>query len=187
MGLNKVVSPIIHPMCVIDEYAMIDRSFTWFIPNMPPIIAFMAAIIVRMILADGVKINDININGASFCNVDKIKQLDHEIDDITEGYHIWNGANPNFNDKLIIRIKFISCWNGELNHIENLAINSNLDPRAWTKKYLIVASVSWNSWEEDISGIKHSRFSSMAIHMNNQLVLEIARSDLSTKVIIDNI
>jgi hypothetical protein len=88
---------------------MIDRSFTWFIPNIPPITAFIAAIIVMIILADGVKIKDINIKGASFCNVDRIKQLDHEIDDITEGYHMWNGANPSFRDRLIIRIKFISC------------------------------------------------------------------------------
>lgn len=41
-------SLIIHPMWVIDEYAIIDRKLDWFIPINPPIIALNTAIIINI-------------------------------------------------------------------------------------------------------------------------------------------
>ena len=43
-GLLIVIALIIHPICVIDEYAIIDRSCVWFSPIAPPIMAFRVAI-----------------------------------------------------------------------------------------------------------------------------------------------
>ena len=40
---------IIQPICPMDEYARSVRKWVWFIPIMPPKIAFMAAIIDRII------------------------------------------------------------------------------------------------------------------------------------------
>lgn len=45
-----------------------------------------------------VEYGEININkisGASFCQVDKIKQFIQDIEVIIEGYQWWNGDNPN--------------------------------------------------------------------------------------------
>jgi hypothetical protein len=43
-------------------------------------------------------------SGASFCHVDRIRAVNHEQDDITEGYQKWQGALPSFNIKEIIKI-----------------------------------------------------------------------------------
>jgi hypothetical protein len=100
------------------------------------------------------------------------------IEDITDGYHKWRGAKPILRDSLSVRIVIeIIIW-GKLNIIVVLDINKSLEPNAWIKKYFTVASVSWN-WEDAIiSGIKHKRFNSIAIHMNNQLVLDTASNVL---------
>lgn len=49
----------------------------------------------------------ININGAIFCQVNKIKQFTHDKPSITSGNQKWNGAAPNFikNAEFIIKIK----------------------------------------------------------------------------------
>jgi hypothetical protein len=69
-----------------------------------------------------------NINGASFCTEDSKKQFVHEIDDMTDGYHMWNGANP----ILIIRlsISIISILVFVAVHKNILVINRILDPKA---------------------------------------------------------
>jgi len=123
-----------------------------------------------------------NISGASFCHLDKIKQFNHEIDDITDGYHMWNGASPILIIKLIIKIIDIVCDISILFHNVVLEANRILDPKAWIKKYLVVASVSWNWFDKVINGIKHSKFSSIAIHINNQFDLKIAREELRIRV-----
>jgi len=63
--------------------------------------------------------------------------------------------------------------------INILDINNSLDPRAWFRKYFTDASVSWKLLDEDIIGMKHNKFSSIAIHINSQFVLEIANNVLS--------
>jgi hypothetical protein len=51
-------------------------------------IAFNLAIISIIIVKFLVRRKAIIINGASFCHVDKINAAIHEIDIITDGYHI---------------------------------------------------------------------------------------------------
>jgi len=51
------------------------------------------------------------ISGASFCHVDKINAVNHEIDIITEGYHVWNGAAPILTSNAVSRIGVI-IWEG---------------------------------------------------------------------------
>jgi len=143
-------------------------------PNTPPSSALIDAItIIILCMADDIIIA-IYAKGASFCHVDKIKQLIHDIADITEGYHRWNGAAPIFKASLIVKTTWAMRFNVLWKFINILDINSNLDPSAWFRKYFTEASVSWKLLDEHMIGIKHNRFNSIAIHINNQFVLEIA-------------
>jgi hypothetical protein len=66
--------------------------------------------------------------GASFCQVAAIKQLIHEIEDITWGNQKWQGAAPSFSRRLIVKIIII---NGEWEcHIEILDRSIKAEPRA---------------------------------------------------------
>lgn len=78
------------------------RRWDWFMPIMPPIIAFSLASISMTSEMDWVKVKEIIINGASFCHVDRIRAANQEIEVITEGYHMWHGAIP------ILRIRAIN-------------------------------------------------------------------------------
>jgi hypothetical protein len=40
---------VIHPMWVIEEYAIIDFNFLWFIPSRPPEMAFILEIIIIIV------------------------------------------------------------------------------------------------------------------------------------------
>lgn len=83
-GRCLIVNLYIHPMWVIDEAAIIDFSLVWLIPKRDPTIAFIAQItVVNVVLIDN--INVIILIGANFCQVDRIIQVVHEIDDITDG------------------------------------------------------------------------------------------------------
>jgi len=96
---------VIHPIWVIDEYAIIDLIFLWFIPIIPPVKAFKAAVII-IILGEqwDCIMNDRTDKGPSFCQVDRIRQFIQEIDDITEGNQKWHGAIPNFNRIAVMMI-----------------------------------------------------------------------------------
>jgi len=95
-GLYTASNLSIHPMCPIEEYAIITRSRDWFIPIRPPTRALTpAATIMNWLFFCGIKKARI-IKGASFCQVDRIRQEVHEIEDITEGYQKWQGTLPNF-------------------------------------------------------------------------------------------
>jgi len=54
---------------------------------MPPSKALIDATIITILYIADDMIIAIYVKGASFCHVDKIKQLIHDIADITEGYH----------------------------------------------------------------------------------------------------
>ena len=121
-----------------------------------------------------ININDSKRSGPNFCHVDKMRAGSHEIDVITEGYHIWHGAIPAFNISDRNKITDIK-WLGTLKlaHIDSLLIKSTLDPKAWARKYFTAASVSWNILVYIMIGINLNKFNSRAIHVNNQFELEI--------------
>lgn len=48
------------------------------------------------------------MNGASFCQVIRMKQFIHDKPSITEGNHIWKGAAPIFNRRVKEIIEFIN-------------------------------------------------------------------------------
>jgi len=130
-------------MWVIDEYAIIDRIWDWFIPIIPPIRAFIAARVANTEGRGLCTMKQIINSGASFCHVDKIRHEIHEIEDMTAGYQVWHGAAPSFN------IKDIKSTVGNVNdgslivsHRDILLINISLEPNACARKYLIAASVS---------------------------------------------
>jgi len=59
---------------------------------------------------------------------------------------------------------------------------SKPDPRAWIRKYFIMAEDSW-LWEEvEISGMKESKFNSSPTQIESQELLEIAINVPNAKV-----
>lgn len=117
---------------------------------------------------------EIIIRGASFCHVDRIKHDIHEIEDITRGYHMWQGAAPSLIIMDMIKIMCIGVDVRELHQRDILDRSINLDPRAWAKKYLMAASTSWFVWDLMIRGINDIRFNSILTHTKIQLDLDIA-------------
>jgi len=159
-------------MWVIDEYAIIDLSFLWFMPKTPPVIALIQAIKVIMDGAHEVfRINVRIVRGPSFCHVLKIRQLIHEIEDITEGNQKWHGAIPIFKI-MALMIMYDGTIEFVWNHREVEAIRIRLDPKAWIKKYLVAASVSWNLFEEHKIGINLRRLISSPHHRRSQFDLD---------------
>ena len=126
-------------------------------------------------------INIVTDSGASFCHDVRINAAVHEIDVITEGYHIWHGARPILimRDKIKI-ILIIDDENEEL-YMRTPAIRSSLDPRACASIYLIEASVSWLLLDLRRMGINDRRLSSRAIHNIIQLDLDITINVLDNR------
>jgi len=87
------------------------------------------------------------------------------------------------NIKLVI---IISVWLVIIVEEITPAVNINPLPRAWTIKYLTLASVSWNNCELAINGIKDNKLSSIPAHKNNQLLLERAIRVPVIVVVINN-
>jgi hypothetical protein len=139
-----LIKAIIHPIWVIDEYAIIVRKWLWFNPINPPVNAFILARIIIIFVDVFIKKNDIIDNGAIFCQVDKIKAGIHEMEVITEGYHKWHGAIPILIKREKSRIRFILIKIWLDSQSDNLLIIRSLDPKAWINKYFTDASVSWN-------------------------------------------
>jgi len=173
---------VIHPICPIEEYAKSGRRWVWFIPSIPPISAFILAVIIIIVVIWNFILNIVsNLNGASFCHVDKIKQFIQDKDAITDGYQKWHGAIPSLINIAIIIIDVeVICINGW--YIVLIPNSIIIDPRACDKKYLIDASVSWFFLALIISGINLNILISSIIHAINQLGLII----VNTVLIINN-
>lgn len=131
----------------------------------------MAKIILDWVLTD-VIIN--SVNGANFCHVDKVKQLIHDKDAITDGYQKWHGAIPNLINIAVIIIHIgIFCMIGWFSI--DIPNNIIIDPKACDRKYLIEASVSWLDFVIIISGINLNILISSMIHAINQFGLIIVK------------
>jgi hypothetical protein len=172
----------IHPICPIDEYANRDRKWIWLIPRIPPISAFMVATPIN--ISSELDLYEIEINndsGASFCQVDRIKQFIHEIDNITDGYQKWHGAIPNLisidNIIMTLEISCILSW-----FISLIPRSIIIDPIACERKYLIDASVSWFDFDFIIIGINLNILSSNIIHAIIQFGLNIVIMVLNTNI-----
>ena len=77
-----------------------------------------------------IKIN----SGASFCQVDKMKQFVHLIISIVIGYQWWHGAAPSF---IIIDIIKIILFHSTKMCVINIIVflsRNIVDPRVWAKK-----------------------------------------------------
>lgn len=77
---------IIHPMWVIDEYAIMARNCLWFIPMTPPINAFSLAITEINILSLFQQKNKRVVRGPSFCQDERIRHGIQFIEAITDVY-----------------------------------------------------------------------------------------------------
>jgi len=179
IGLLITINLDIHPICVIEEKAMIDFSFVWFIPIIDPMIALIAGINISG--RSLIYINIIIDKGAIFCQVARIEHVIHDIDVITDGNHIWHGTIPSFIKSEIINIVDDRSELKLCSHNLDENINKILEPIAWIKKYLSIASVSWNLFEQFMIGIKDSMLISRAIQVINQLFLDRAIIELLVK------
>jgi len=179
-------------MWVIEEKAIIDLSFVWFIPIAAPTKALIDGMIKANVFRGIDFVMNIMIDrGANFCHVDKIKQEIHDMDAMTDGNHMWHGTIPSFKIKEIrsryIEI-FLNGWSLFI-HIADDIINNSLEPSAWARKYFSMASDSWNLFDLIIRGINDSILISRAAHVISQLLLEIAIIELSINnryIIIEN-
>lgn len=164
---------VIHPICPIDEYASSGRKWVWFIPRAPPTNALIPAVIIIRVL-DCVLYSVIisSDNGANFCHVDKIIQFVQDSEAITDGYQKWHGAIPN-----LISMATVITHIGTICDIGWYSIlmprSINIDPRAWDKKYLIDASVSWFDFVAIIIGMNLNMLISNMIHALSQFGLII--------------
>ena len=93
---------VIHPMCAMEEYAMIFRSCVWFRPPHPPTMIDRSDIVSsKSRLMEG-KIWYRTDKGAIFCHVNKIMPDVSEIPCVTSGTQKWNGESPSFITRAIV-------------------------------------------------------------------------------------
>lgn len=117
---------------------------------------------------------EINISGAIFCQIIKIKLFIHESPSITLGNQKWNGAAPLFikrEDKIImlgiLETLIVLIWYGILILIiiNKMAENKRTEEaRACVRKYFIEASVDIKFEWIVIRGINASKLISRPIH-----------------------
>lgn len=179
-GWLTIARDIIQLMWTKDEYANRARSLVWLTPISPPVKAVIREKSRRGAAPENIKHS--RTSGPSFCQVDNIKQVSQWDDDITWGNQKWKGAAPSLIRRLIISIRNIIVEVADIYQIDVEYISSMLEPRAWIRKYLIVASVSWFVSDDEIIGIKDNILISSANHINNQFELLITIKVLITKV-----
>ena len=102
----------------------------WFIPRIPPTSAFIVEISIIVIAVAFLFIRKERIiSGPSFCHVARIKHLVHDMDVITDGNQLWQGAIPSFIIRaVIIRAQVIGWVTGVHNEDDDIRIK--LDPSA---------------------------------------------------------
>ena len=101
-----------------------------------------AAAIINCIFFCGSKKARIE-RGASFCQVDRIKQEVQEIEAITEGYQKWHGTLPSFSSREVVkRMGRIFGVDEKGIHNEELEVRRSAEPRAWARKYFTDPSTS---------------------------------------------
>ena len=171
---------VIHPMCAIDEYAMIFRSWVWFSPPHPPIkIDNMAIVNIRFGLID-CEIWHSTDNGASFCHVSNSRPACSEMPWVTSGTQKWKGESPSFMARAMVIIVIATGLNifvmvhwPEYRRLMMMAIISIMEAVACVRKYFVAASVARGLKFFINTGIIANRFISNPIQMSSQCELII--------------
>lgn len=110
---------MIHPMCAIDEKAMIFRVCVWLIPVKPPTRADNNPIISTVLLCMESLIMYSKAIGASFCHVEIIMAVFMVEPCSTSGYHACIGARPSLSKSAITIIAVV--W-GEVCMIDHCPV-----------------------------------------------------------------
>lgn len=150
-------------------------------PPIPPIRELILAIVKRI---DGWCVSTWNtkINkGTSFCQVIKIRHIDHDNEDITAGNQKWHGASPSLKARAKIIISR-EKYSGFVVQENRLLKRRSEEPITCAIKYLTAASV-WRVFnEEKIKGIKENIFNSSPNQIIIQLELEMEIREPRIKV-----
>jgi len=181
-----IIVLIIHPIWLIDEYAIIFRNLTWFTPIIP------------LIIIDAIITTDMNIVnlilyinrtiGAIFCHVNTNKQFNQSSPSITSGNQKWKGAIPIFVRSLEFIVIINVDWINVLEAILVLFIIMIIDIRiivdaiACVMKYLIEDSADSIFFWFCIRGIIDKRLISSPSHIPNHEYEEIEIIVLIIKV-----
>lgn len=171
---------VIQPMCAIEEYAMIFRSWVWFRPPHPPIaidrVAAINIMLVSIVWAICIRID----RGANFCQVSRIMPDVSETPCVTSGTQKWKGAIPNFiimADVIIMDVVeldiFITDHCPEYIRLIIMASISSIEAVAWVKKYFVAASIDRGLKFFIRMGITANIFISNPIHTISQWELII--------------
>lgn len=92
----------IQPKWVIDEKAIILRSWVWLSPPHPPSVVDSSPIIRRAVVDSWFEVRNIRAMGASFCQVVIIMATMKVVPWSTSGNQKCNGASPSFIAKAIV-------------------------------------------------------------------------------------
>lgn len=96
---------VIQPICAIDEYARIFRSWVWFKPPHPPIMIERSPMSVRRGVLRELWIWCRMERGAIFCHVSRRRDDFRFTPWATSGSQKWKGATPNFMVNAMVRRK----------------------------------------------------------------------------------
>lgn len=127
--------------------------------------------------------------GVIFCQVIKIKQLNHKSPSLILGNQKWKGADPIFINKeeLIINFNKLSLKNNLKLIIFIKIINNKLiEAIVWIRKYFNEASELSKFLVSEIRGINLNKLISNPIQHPNQELDEIARRVLKNNINMKN-
>lgn len=139
----------IQPIWAIEEYARILRSWVWFSPPQPPTNVDITPSAVSSSGSRVCAVWVISANGASFCQVERIRPVDRSKPCITSGIQKCMGASPILSARATVNIMLAMGLDRSLmahspvsQALVVLANRIIAAAVAWVKKYLVVASTA---------------------------------------------
>lgn len=149
----------IQPRCEMDEKAKILRIWVWLRPAHPPKAVDKMARVVRSVGFNECEVRKSRVIGGSFMTVESRSPVVREVPWRTSGNQKWNGARPSFIAMAAVRSKHdagcVSCVMSHCPVCHALTMPENstsVEAAAWTRKYLVAASMARGWCDFEIKG-----------------------------------
>lgn len=143
----------------MDEKAKIFRTWVWLSPIHPPRAAERMAMVISGVGLSDCEVMRNNVIGGNFMAVDRSRPVIREQPCRTSGNQKWNGASPSFIAIAAVRIRHeagqVSWVMSHCPVCHALVMLENrirAEAAAWTRKYLVAASMARGWWDLAISG-----------------------------------